>query len=250
MTVRVASLAERTDLTDARDDLSEAVWPEFMRNDLVCAELWGELSVRWPDAQLVAYDDDTGDVVGAGNAIPFSWDGSVAGLPDGVDEVLMIGVAGHDRGEPPTTLSALMAAVAPARRGERISGMLIEAMRGVAAARGLTDLLAPVRPTWKARYPLTPMERYVAWRREDGKAFDPWVRTHERLGAEILAVCPGSMVVTGTVADWESWTGVAFPETGTYVVPGALVPVAIDREAGVGRYVEPNVWMRHSVAQS
>jgi hypothetical protein len=26
-------------------------------------------------------------------------------------------------------------------------------------------------------------------------------------------------------------------------VPGALVPVRF--EAGVGRYVEPNVWMRH-----
>jgi hypothetical protein len=24
--------------------------------------------------------------------------------------------------------------------------------------------------------------------------------------------------------------------------------MAVDREAGVGRYVEPNVWMRHPVA--
>jgi hypothetical protein len=29
-------------------------------------------------------------------------------------------------------------------------------------------------------------------------------------------------------------------------VPGALVPVRIDRERDVGTYVEPNVWMRHS----
>jgi hypothetical protein len=35
----------------------------------------------------------------------------------------------------------------------------------------------------------------------------------------------------------------SFPEDGEYVVPGALVPVRF--EAGVGRYVEPNVWMRH-----
>jgi hypothetical protein len=49
------------------------------------------------------------------------------------------------------------------------------------------------------------------------------------------------------VAEWEEWTGMAFPESGDYVVPGALVPVQIDRERDEGRYVEPNVWMRHAV---
>jgi hypothetical protein len=29
------------------------------------------------------------------------------------------------------------------------------------------------------------------------------------------------------------------------VVPDALVPVEIDRERDLGRYVEPNVWLRH-----
>ena len=38
------------------------------------------------------------------------------------------------------------------------------------------------------------------------------------------------MVVTGTVAEWEEWTEMALPESGAYVVPGALVPVEIDRE--------------------
>jgi hypothetical protein len=40
----------------------------------------------------------------------------------------------------------------------------------------------------------------------------------------------------------------AFPESGEYVVEGALVPVRIDRASDRGRYVEPNVWMRHAVA--
>jgi hypothetical protein len=34
-----------------------------------------------------------------------------------------------------------------------------------------------------------------------------------------------------------------FPEPGSYVVPGALVPVEFDDRGGL--YVEPNVWMRH-----
>ena len=56
------------------------------------------------------------------------------------------------------------------------------------------------------------------------------------------------MVISGTVAEWEEWTGMAFPESGDYVVPSALVPVQIDRERDEGRYIEPNVWMRHDVA--
>jgi hypothetical protein len=120
-------------------------------------------------------------------------------------------------------------------------------MRDVAARYGLNALVAPVRPTLKSRYPLTSIERYADWRRPDGELFDPWLRVHEQLGAKILHVCPGSLVVTGTVAEWEEWTGMAFPDSGAYVLEGALVPIEIDRKQDVGRYVEPNVWMKHPV---
>ena len=53
-------------------------------------------------------------------------------------------------------------------------------------------------------------------------------------------------MVTGTVAKWEEWTEMAFPESGAYAVSGALVPIEIDRERDEGVYVEPNVWMVHS----
>jgi hypothetical protein len=36
-----------------------------------------------------------------------------------------------------------------------------------------------------------------------------------------------------------------FPDSGPYVVPGALVPVEIDRVTDQGVYIEPNVWMVH-----
>jgi hypothetical protein len=88
------------------------------------------------------------------------------------------------------------------------------------------------------------MERYIAWRRPDGTHFDPWLRTHERLGAEIVKVAPQSTRVPGSVGEWEERTEMAFPETGAYVVP-ALVPVETDRERQEGLYVEPNVWMVH-----
>src|SRR3954471_1224302 len=130
----------------------------------------------------------------------------------------------------------------PAAAG--LSRVMLEHMRGLAHARGW-ELVAPVRPTLKQRYPLTPIERYVEWRREDGLHFDPWLRAHERLGAELVSVARDSMVVEGTVGELEEWCGLEFPESGSYVVEGALVPVEIDRERDRGTYREPNVWMRH-----
>jgi hypothetical protein len=67
------------------------------------------------------------------------------------------------------------------------------------------------------------------------------------MGAELLAVAPRTIVIEGTVAEWERWTDMAFPDSGPYVVPGALQPVLIDRERDVGRYEDPNVWMRHPI---
>jgi GNAT superfamily N-acetyltransferase len=143
----------------------------------------------------------------------------------------------------PTTLCAAVAVLLPSRRGTGVASEVLRRMVGLATAHGLDGLIAPVRPTWKERYPLTSMESYVLWRREDGFHYDPWIRTHERLGAEILSPAPRSITVTASRQEWEDWTGLQFPEDGDYIIPGALVPVHF--EGGRGMYVEPNVWMRH-----
>jgi hypothetical protein len=91
------------------------------------------------------------------------------------------------------------------------------------------------------------LERYAAWLRDDGEPFDPWIRLHVRLGGRIARPSPASMRITGTVVDWESWTGMTFPETGEYVVPGAAAMVQVDREADLGTYLDPNVWIVHRV---
>jgi hypothetical protein len=39
----------------------------------------------------------------------------------------------------------------------------------------------------------------------------------------------------------------AFPESGEYVFPAGLATVNIDREADIGSYWEPNVWIVHAV---
>jgi hypothetical protein len=121
-------------------------------------------------------------------------------------------------------------------------------MAALARRAGLGGLIAPVRPSWKERYPLAPIERYALWRRADGLPFDPWLRVHVRLGGEILRPEPESLRITGSVSEWETWTEMAFPESGSYVFPHGLAPVRIDRERDTGAYWEPNVWVRHALS--
>ena len=104
-----------------------------------------------------------------------------------------------------------------------------------------------MRPADKSAYPLTPMERYAHWENDDGLPLDRWIRVHARMGAELLSVAPRTLLITGSVAEWEHWTDMRFPDSGSYVVPGALQPVVIDKTADEGRYEDPNVWMRHAV---
>ncbi len=244
--IEVVSHAERPELHERWAELVGAAWPEFMYHDAVCREHWWRLTEQFGGFQLYALDG--AELVGGCNTIPFAWDGDAEALPEGIDGVLALAAAQREAGVAPAALCALQATVSPSRRGEGLSAQLVRAMTRLAAARGLRCLVAPVRPTWKARYPLAPIERYAAWTREDGLPFDPWLRVHARLGAEVVAIAHHSMVIRGAVAEWEDWSGLAFPESGRYVVPGALVPVEIDRGRDEGIYVEPNVWMRHPPA--
>ncbi|HEX6701314.1 MAG TPA: hypothetical protein VF101_11335 [Gaiellaceae bacterium] len=247
MTVVLTS-AERPDLPD-RPEL-ENVWPEYNRHGEVTNRFWGRLYEVFPELQFVLYDDEADRALAEGHSIPCRWDGTAAGLPCGIDGLLEGAFALHEAAGEPNTLSALAIEIAPGARGAGLSATMIEAMATIARRHSFADLIAPLRPTWKARYPITPIERYATWTRADGLPFDPWIRTHVRLGAEILRPEPESLRIAGSVAEWEGWTGLAFPESGDYVFPEGLAPVRIDREADRGTYYEPNVWVRHSLGSS
>ena len=244
---RVYTHAERPELRQRWSELVAPAWPEFALHGDVCNRYWSCLTERFPDGQFYLCDEESDTVLGVGNTVPVAWDGTVDGLPGGVDDMLIRAFGDDAPILPPNTLSALQAVVMVGQRGRGLSYAIIREMRTVARRHGFSSLIAPVRPTWKSRYPLTPMERYMRWVRDDGLPLDPWLRVHRRLGAEMLRVAEESLVVTGTVAEWEQWTDLAFPESGTYVVPGALAPVTIDCERDLGRHAEPNVWMRHPV---
>jgi GNAT superfamily N-acetyltransferase len=245
MGVTFPTMAERPDLRlPARELMS--MWPDFMHEDPVANAFFGRVRDEYPDLQFFAWDDELEMVIAEGDAVPTTWDGDPETLPaGGLDAVLEASFA--DDAPAPNTLCALQIVISSDQQGRGLSRRMIERMGELGRLAGFDTLIAPVRPSWKHRYPLVDIERYVGWRRSDGTHFDPWLRTHERIGGVILKVAPRSMVIPGTVSEWEGWAHMPFPETGTYVVPGALVPVEVDVEADLAVYIEPNVWMLHQI---
>jgi GNAT superfamily N-acetyltransferase len=241
--IEIVTSADRPDLDDQARAAFRPVWPEFIFHDKVAHEYIGRVGDYFPQYDILVLD--RGEVVAGGWGVPLRWDGGIASLPEGYDGGLARAVTGHEESAPPDSLAIMAAAVKPGRRGAGLAGRVLTALRERAAAAGLERVIAPVRPTLKERYPLTPMDRFARWTRPDGLHLDPWIRTHQRLGASILAPAPHSMIITGTVAEWEDWAAMAFPETGGYVVPGALDLIEIDREWDRGSYDETNLWMRH-----
>jgi hypothetical protein len=93
-------------------------------------------------------------------------------------------------------------------------------LKARAAETGLRKLIVSVRPIGKEAEPAVPMPEYAA-RRPDGLLADRWLRTHERLGARVVKVCPFAVTLSASLADWHDWTGVKLQDG------------------------EPNVWLEH-----
>jgi hypothetical protein len=245
--MRAITHAQEPGLLARIEGLSAQVWPEYNMHGDVMNRYWGRLYEVFPEFQFVLYDEDADVVLAEGHTIPCVWDGTPEGLPAGIDGAMEDAFRVKEDGAAVTTLCALAVEIPPDHQARRLSATMLEAMRSIARDHGLGDVIAPIRPNWKDRYPITPIDEYARWTRADGLPFDPWMRVHARLGARTLKAEPESLLITGTVDEWESWTGMAFPASGDYVFPQGLAPVTIDRELDVGSYWEPNIWMVHAV---
>lgn len=242
---RIVSLAERPDLAGAIPGVLSSRWPTFMLAGRPGHDIdLTDLLLAAPQHQVLLLDD-ADEVLGVGLSVPLHWDRTVAGLPAGWDGAVSAGAELLNSGGTPTAVSALSITLTPAATGRGMAAGMVAALRSAAARAGAVALIAPVRPVLKARYPLTPMPRYLDWRTDDGRIFDPWLRLHLGLGGLQVGIAYPSMTITGTVEQWQDWTGLALPATGEYVIPAGLVPLAVDRTTGIGTYREANVWVVH-----
>ncbi len=241
----IITAADRPDLVNLVSGVTAKAWPEFMLHDPVSA-LFTRLYAELSDYQFAFMESGTDRIVVLGNTIPLACHYEPSELPDtGWDWAMQSGMDDFDAGKSPVVLCAIQIVVANDYLGRGLSRKRVEKMREIARRKNLKSLVAPVRPSMKANHPLVPMEEYIHWKDDNGLPFDPWMRVHARCGAQIVRACHQAMHISGTVAEWEEWTGMSFPNSGKHIVPGALVPVDIDLEADRGLYIEPNVWMHH-----
>lgn len=246
MEYKIVTAEERPELEEKRYEIVSKAWPEFMTQDPILNEQWHLIDEAYPEYQLYLMDPNTDKMLALGNCMPLPTELITDPLPNqGIDwmfeslgETAKTSFANKD-------LFAIQIVINPELLGEGLSTEAIKAMVDIGKKHGCKNLFAPVRPNHKTRYPLIPMETYIKLKRDDGLLFDPWMRVHERLGAETMNVCQKSMTIPGTVAEWEEWTGCTFPVSGQHIIDGALVPITIDTEEDSGLYIEPNVWMKH-----
>ncbi len=239
------------DLEDYREragEIAEASWPEFMLHDPIADEYWHELFDRFEEYQFALLDTETSRMAAMGNSLPFHRDQALEELPEGGwDWVFVKAVEDHKDCVTPNTQSAIQIAIHPDYQSQGLSSIMVEVMRGIAKSKGFKYLVAPVRPNLKSKYPLTSIDDYIQWTNDGDLPFDAWLRVHARLGARIIKPCHTAMTIRGTRADWEEWTDMKFPQNGQYMIPGALSPMEMDVAKDEGVYIEPNVWMVHSV---
>ncbi|MEM6374407.1 MAG: GNAT family N-acetyltransferase [Pseudomonadota bacterium] len=226
--------------------MGSSAWPEFMVHDPVAMANWGTIMGDFAQDQLSILIDN--EIAAVMNLVPIHLDLEFSDLPDrGVDWAVEKAVADFEASVRPNALVGLQVVVKRSFRGRNLSETATQAIVEHAAQRGCEHVLLPVRPSNKHEFPLIPMEQYITWRNKEDLPFDGWLRVHEKLGGETIGVCHQSMIIPGTVAEWEAWTGQRFPDTGAYIVPFALNPIEIDVERDLGQYVEPNVWVVHKV---
>jgi hypothetical protein len=252
MNVRIVSALARPDIADQADQATADAFPEYNTHGDIAAPRWSRLYQEYPAYQLVLWDPATGEILGEANTIPCRFDGTLQGLPRGIDEVLATGLPEGGGPPEPTALCALAIAIPAGQHNRGQSRLLLEGMRNLAAEQGWAQLIAPVRPNWKARYPLTPS----SGTRPGGAP----------MGCHLTRGCGcTSGWVGGSCAPSPSRCGLAVPSAtgragwgwpsrrpgsmcfprGWRLFPEGLALLHVDRERDVGLYHEPNIWVAH-----
>ena len=226
--------------------LGRSSWPAFMQHDAIVRKYWPKLYTHFLKFQFALFEHEK--LVGVGNSIPLKWEGEYDQLPDtGIDWAMEKAKMDYDNNLGPNLLVGLQILINPDYKSKGISYQMLQIMKDLAKSADIKSVALPVRPTLKWKYPLISNEDYIGWKNESGEPFDPWLRVHTKSGGKIIRICKKSMNISGTIKEWEEWTGMEFQTSGEYVVDKALVPVKIDRDKDSGSYIEPNVWVVHDI---
>ena len=211
MSLTMHSAADRPDLWE-RGIPSESVWPEYNLHGDVLNRWWGHLDEDLPEFQFVLHDDASDEVVAEGHTGPLWWDGLDETLPDGIDAVIeqifsqveiwrarrhTVCVGSRESARRPRPRPRGAVAQGHARhwgtsRTDAFDRLLFGSCQGALSAVDHRPL-CPVAST----------------RRAVVRSLD--AESTNVSGARVSTPLPKSLLITGTVDEWESWTSMAFP---------------------------------------
>ncbi len=211
MALEVVTASDRPDLEEEAAAAFRQRWPEFIFNDPTPPQYLGRVHEYFSEYDVLLLADSR--VAAGGWGVLIAWDGTPEALPEGYDAALVSAVEDREAGRTPNTLCFMAAAVHPDHDRQGLAAEVLAALTDRAGRAGISHVVAPIRPTWKQRYPQVPMLEYAAWSREDGLSIDPWIRTHQRMGARILRP--------------------------------ALNLLHVDRDQDTAVYREENLWVQH-----
>ncbi|WP_353648677.1 N-acetyltransferase [Nakamurella sp. A5-74] len=245
MTLTIHNRAQNPEIFQTIDHAAfDRSWPLFMQHDPTAQWYYSYLD-DVAEYVLLATDGEQPVAKAYSTSFALGLTGREE-LPDGGwDQVIRWQHADRLAGRDRTAATALEIVILKDRQGQGISSVMLKALRDNAFRLGHDVLYAPVRPSQKSDEPETPMSEYAFRVRDDGLPYDAWLRTHVRAGGRIVKVCPLSMTISGTLAQWREWTALPFDTDGPVLVAGALSPVQVSLAHDVAVYVEPNVWVEH-----
>ena len=162
MDYQVHTLKDRPDLSGELQKLNRKSWPDFIiYGD---SYSWDRLYAELSDFLLLLTDKND-LLIGGGFTVPVAWNGKLDDLLSSIEKIILNGL--ESKGSSANTLIAIAALVDKRFRGQSISADILKQIKYLAIQRGFQNLIIPVRPTWKTRYPLQSIESYSKWRNKD-----------------------------------------------------------------------------------
>jgi len=243
----VLSSADAPHLKKAALAIEQAAWKEagYLNFTRAHYEHYECLLDHYPEYQLYLVDEESGYPFAVAHSVPFACS-NLNNLPaEGWD--WLVETAACTKSERHNTLGALAISVPAVHRMKGYGRRLIRALGELAKAKGFQAVVVPVRPSAKARHPWVPISEYVSWTDEEGRVYDPWLRSHLSAGGRLVAPCKRSMVVDEPIGFWETWSNQRFETSGAFTLNGALAPLHIDLDRQIGTYEEPNVWVCYAL---
>jgi GNAT superfamily N-acetyltransferase len=241
MKFTVKTLEDDPSLRSRIGELEDDSFPRFLNEEPTWIETQDEILTAFARTHYFVLEEGTGKLAGLCINVPFAWTGEVDDLP-GYNELLRRCLNERHARCVPTALAGILGAVAPEYQSQGVSRLFFGAAAAALEKLGLRNYLSPVRPSNKQSYPNFSIDDFLSWRTPEGELVDPWLASFVRGGSKMLGIAREAITMSASCAQWSAWTGMRFPVSGDYVIPGGHRLLEVDAGRGVGRYAEDHVW--------